>query len=76
MGMDSTLTELVKIAFQQLLLEKVILSVFDFNTSAIACYEKAGFKKINFRNNAKEFSTGWCGAYVMQIIKNGVELDA
>lgn len=35
---------ILDIAFQTLKLHRVYLGVFDFNKSAIACYEKAGFK--------------------------------
>ncbi|MBZ9689719.1 GNAT family N-acetyltransferase [Clostridium estertheticum] len=35
---------ILAIAFQTLKLHRIYLGVFDFNKSAIACYEKAGFK--------------------------------
>jgi RimJ/RimL family protein N-acetyltransferase len=35
---------ILDIAFETLNLHRVYLGVFDFNKSAIACYEKAGFK--------------------------------
>ena len=35
---------ILTIAFETLKLHRVDLGVFDFNKSAIACYEKAGFK--------------------------------
>ncbi|MBZ9625945.1 GNAT family N-acetyltransferase [Clostridium sp. FP2] len=35
---------ILDIAFETLKLHRVYLGVFDFNKSAIACYEKAGFK--------------------------------
>jgi RimJ/RimL family protein N-acetyltransferase len=34
---------LLEIAFNKLHLHRIDLGVFDFNKSAIACYEKAGF---------------------------------
>lgn len=37
--------EILKLAFNDLHLHRVSLGVFDFNTSAIACYEKVGFTK-------------------------------
>ena len=33
--------EILKVAFDELRLHRVSLGVFDFNVSAIACYEKA-----------------------------------
>ncbi|NYB75246.1 GNAT family N-acetyltransferase [Sedimentibacter hydroxybenzoicus DSM 7310] len=41
---SKALEELVSIAFNDFGLKKVWLSVFDFNKSAIRCYEKTGFK--------------------------------
>lgn len=43
---------LLKFGFETLNLNNVMLSVFDFNKSAIACYEKVGFKKIGERRNS------------------------
>jgi RimJ/RimL family protein N-acetyltransferase len=42
-GMDMV-NSVLEIAFNTLKLHRVDLGVFDFNKSAIACYEKAGFK--------------------------------
>lgn len=39
------INEILKIGFEELKLHRISLGVFDFNKSAIACYEKAGFKK-------------------------------
>ena len=41
-------------AFEQLKLQKVTLVVFDFNTSAIQCYEKVGFKREGFIQGARK----------------------
>ncbi|PLS03671.1 GNAT family N-acetyltransferase [Neobacillus cucumis] len=55
--------EILKIAFDQLHLHRVSLGVFDFNTSAIACYEKAGFIKEGLlrdsRKNGDEYWSLW-----------------
>lgn len=40
------LNQLLDIAFGRLKLDKVLLTVFDFNKNAIACYKKAGFEMI------------------------------
>ncbi|SET17587.1 Protein N-acetyltransferase, RimJ/RimL family [Oceanobacillus limi] len=37
--------EILEIAFAELGLHRVSLGVFEFNRSAISCYEKVGFKK-------------------------------
>ncbi len=39
------LKEILKIGFQDLKFEKITLAVFDFNYSAIKCYENVGFTK-------------------------------
>ncbi|MCX7882683.1 MAG: GNAT family N-acetyltransferase [Brevinematales bacterium] len=42
---------LVEYGFRVLGLRNIMLSVYDFNKSALRCYEKAGFKKIGRRRN-------------------------
>ncbi|MBY0095576.1 GNAT family N-acetyltransferase [Mesobacillus maritimus] len=52
--------EMLKIAFNELKLHRVTLGVFDFNSGAIACYEKAGFTKEGlFRDTLKHNDTYW-----------------
>ncbi|MEH7380946.1 GNAT family protein [Bacillus sp. JJ1533] len=55
--------EVLKIAFEELELHRVSLAVFDFNSSAIACYEKAGFIKEGLHRdtakNGKEYWSVW-----------------
>lgn len=41
-------------AFEKLNLHKVTLGVFDFNTPAIKCYEKVGFKKEGLLRDARK----------------------
>lgn len=54
------LMELLKIAFEELQLHRVSLGVFDFNVSAIRCYEKVGFVKEGFlRDTAKNGDDYW-----------------
>ncbi|MGR3763022.1 GNAT family N-acetyltransferase [Rossellomorea sp. NS-SX7] len=57
------ITDILHIAFDELGLHRVSLGVFDFNTSAIACYEKAGFKKEGLlrdaRKNGDEYWSMW-----------------
>lgn len=45
---------ILTIAFEELKLHKVTLGVFDFNTSAIRCYENAGFVKEGFLRDARK----------------------
>ncbi|MDQ0483332.1 GNAT family N-acetyltransferase [Guptibacillus hwajinpoensis] len=55
--------ELLKIAFNEFALHRVSLGVFDFNQSAIRCYEKAGFTKEgllrDYRKNDNEYWSLW-----------------
>lgn len=52
--------EILKIAFNELKLHRICLGVFDFNLPAIACYEKAGFKKEGLlRDTCKHGETYW-----------------
>ncbi len=44
----------LNIAFDQLKLHRVSLGVFDFNESATACYEKAGFVKDGLLRDARK----------------------
>lgn len=61
-------------AFNQLGMEKVLLSTSEFYTSAIRLYEKAGFKKTNLISNDRTiFHNGeWVlsGTVVMEIKRN------
>lgn len=63
------LNEVLRIGFEDMKFEKIILGVFDFNNSAINCYEKAGFIKENFLDNMRKSSTGYWNLYEMGISK-------
>jgi len=55
----------VAIAFDQLGMHRVELGVFDVNPQAIACYERAGFRKDGMR---RESFLGSGGAYWSEVI--------
>jgi len=63
------LKEAVRICFEELKFEKVTLGVFEFNQSAIRCYEKVGFVKVKFTENARKSSNGYWNLYEMAISK-------
>ncbi len=63
------LKEVLKIGFEDLKFEKITLRVFDFNHSAIKCYENAGFVKEKFIENARKAVTGYWNLYEMSISK-------
>lgn len=62
------MTEIVKIAFEQLNLHRVSLGVFDFNTSAIACYEKVGFKKEGLLRDCRKMGDKYWSLWEMSIL--------
>ena len=57
------IAEVLKTAFDELNMHRVSLGVFDFNTGAIVCYEKAGFVKEGLlrdcRINGNEYWSMW-----------------
>ena len=58
------------IAFEELGLHKVTLGVFDFNTSAICCYENAGFVREGFLRDARKNGDEHWNLIEMGILKN------
>lgn len=63
------LKEILRIGFEDLKFEKITLGVFDFNQSAIKCYENVGFTKVKLIKNARESSNGYWNLYEMAISK-------
>ncbi len=62
--------EILKIAFKELNLHRVSLGVFDFNYSAIACYEKAGFIKEGLLRDARKTGNEYWSLWEMSILEN------
>ncbi|WBW95849.1 GNAT family N-acetyltransferase [Oceanirhabdus sp. W0125-5] len=50
---EKSLREIVKIAVEEFGFKKVVLGVFEFNKSAIRCYEKVGFVKDVLKEHVK-----------------------
>lgn len=63
------LKELLRIGFKDLNFKKITLGVYDFNHSAIKCYEKAGFVKEKLLENATKVAIGYWNSYEMAISK-------
>lgn len=61
---------ILKIAFEELKLHKVTLGVFDFNTSAIRCYEKVGFVREGFLRDARKNGDEYWNLIEMGILEN------
>ena len=64
------MTEILKIAFDDLDLHRVSLGVFDFNSSAIACYEKAGFKKEGLLRDYRRIGNEYWSLWEMSVLDN------
>ncbi|MDR4889809.1 GNAT family protein [Fredinandcohnia sp. QZ13] len=62
--------EVLKIAFDDLKLHRVSLAVFDFNHSAIACYEKAGFIKEGLLRDTGKNGEEYWSVWEMSILEN------
>lgn len=58
------------IAFEELGLHKVTLGVFDFNTSAICCYENVGFVREGFLRDARKNGDEYWNLIEMRILEN------
>ncbi|SFL46192.1 Protein N-acetyltransferase, RimJ/RimL family [Gracilibacillus orientalis] len=64
------MTEILKVAFDELRLHRVSLGVFDFNSSAIACYEKSGFVKEGLFRDARKIGDEYWNLWEMSILEN------
>jgi RimJ/RimL family protein N-acetyltransferase len=62
--------EILKVAFDELNLHRVSLGVFDFNLSAIACYEKAGFIKEGLLRDSRKNDDEYWNLWEMSILEN------
>lgn len=62
--------EILKVAFDELKLHRVSLGVFDFNVSAIACYENAGFIKEGLLRDSKKNNDEYWNLWEMSILEN------
>lgn len=62
--------EILRIAFDELQLHRVSLGVFDFNVSAIACYEKAGFIKEGLHRDSRKNGNEYWSLWEMSILEN------
>ena len=63
--------EILHIAFDELRLHRVSLGVFDFNTSAITCYENAGFKKEVLLRDAGKNGDEYWSMWEMGVLRGG-----
>jgi RimJ/RimL family protein N-acetyltransferase len=59
----------LQIAFEDLKMHRVDLSVFDFNTSAITCYERAGFRREGVLRDRRRIGEQYWTLIVMSILE-------
>ncbi|MEW9097109.1 MAG: GNAT family protein [Clostridiaceae bacterium] len=64
------LKEVLKIGFDELRLHRISLGVFDFNESAIRCYEAVGFKKEGLLREVRKSENGYWDLYEMSILED------
>jgi len=62
--------ELVRICFGELELHRVALRVYDFNRTAIRCYEQAGFKREGLHRDLHRIGSRYWSAYTMSILED------
>jgi RimJ/RimL family protein N-acetyltransferase len=62
--------EILKVAFDEFKLHRVSLGVFDFNLSAIACYEKVGFIKEGLHRDSRKIGDEYWSLWEMSILEN------
>ncbi|CAM5224125.1 RimJ/RimL family protein N-acetyltransferase OS=Ureibacillus acetophenoni OX=614649 GN=SAMN05877842_1285 PE=4 SV=1 [Ureibacillus acetophenoni] len=67
---EQMIREVLKIAFDELHLHRVTLGVYDFNQSAIACYEKVGFKKEGLLRDSSKFGEVYWSQWEMSILED------
>jgi RimJ/RimL family protein N-acetyltransferase len=61
---------ILQIGFQELKLHRISLGVFDFNVSAIQCYEKVGFQREGLLRHARRFKDDYWNLIEMSMLEN------
>lgn len=62
--------EALRIGFEEEKLHRISLGVFDFNVSAIRCYEKAGFVQEGLIRDARRYEDTFWNLIEMSILEN------
>jgi len=68
------INELLRIGFEELNLHRIDLGVFEFNKSAIKCYEKCGFKIEGLLRESFVIDNEFQSVYNMSILRKEWEL--
>lgn len=64
------LGNILGIGFKELGLHKICLGVFEFNKSAVGCYEKVGFKIDGLFRDYRKIGSEYWGLYEMSILED------
>lgn len=63
------LQKIISIGFEEFGLHRISLGVFDFNQSAIRCYEKVGFVKEGLLRDSRKVGNCYWSLYEMSILE-------
>ena len=66
----------VKYAFEKINLNRIKLGVFDFNTDAIKCYNRIGFREYEYKKNARYIDNNYWNIILMEMYKNDYILNS
>ncbi|RIW32708.1 N-acetyltransferase [Bacillus salacetis] len=67
---QAMMDEILKTAFGEHQLHRVSLGVYDFNYSAIKCYEKAGFQKEGLKRDVQRYEDEYWNLWEMSILED------
>ncbi|AQQ51898.1 GNAT family N-acetyltransferase [Planococcus lenghuensis] len=67
---EQMMREILRIAFDEMAMHRVSLGVFDFNSPAIACYEKVGFIKEGLLRDTLFVEGEYWSAWEMSMLEN------
>jgi RimJ/RimL family protein N-acetyltransferase len=67
---EAMMKEILKVGFDKLNLHRVSLGVYDFNDSAIRCYEKAGFQKEGLKRDVQKYEDAYWSLWEMSILED------
>ncbi|WP_456272710.1 GNAT family N-acetyltransferase [Bacillus sp. AK031] len=67
---EALMKEILKVAFDTLNLHRVSLGVYDFNESALRCYEKAGFQKEGLKRDVQKYEEEYWNLWEMSILED------
>ncbi|MCP4180833.1 MAG: GNAT family N-acetyltransferase [bacterium] len=60
---------IIKIGFENLKLHRIDLNVFNFNISAVKCYESVGFIREGIAREARLMDSEYCNIFQMSILE-------